>query len=391
MEASSLAVQEIWDQVLDHLAAHSDLKSCALVCRVFVLSAQALLFHYVRTHLAGRQMSSCLNGRPFPLTMSTNRLSDFASQAPHLIDHIRELSIVECDGETLAPIVEISWSRLRAITFERALSREMGLLAADADAVVLVSALVALPTLREISFSSFYCGSELLTILAKCGAQVCSLKFDHSDISDTALTHAHAPLPSDPRYPRPRITSLGMSVAGAIPDVIHSATSPLDLSHLNHISFLIRLSTGILPLLHDSKNTVRSLEFDGKEPDIEFLDFGAFPALSHIKLWNGTEGLAKALEISTPLIHLHTISYSLSYSLLDSEMLLLRIMPLPLLDSLVSNSVSKLPALRRVVVQLVATEYNPGHEALTSAIENQVPWLVQNGLLVIEITRWERD
>jgi hypothetical protein len=70
---------------------------------------------------------------------------------------------------------------------------------------------------------------------------------------------------------------------------------------------------------------------------------------------------------------------------------LLRIMPLPLLDSLVSNSVSKLPALRRVVVQLAPTEYNPGHEALTSAIENQVPWLVQNGLLVIEITRWERD
>jgi hypothetical protein len=35
MEASSLAVQEIWDQVLDHLAAHSDLKSIAKSGRGF--------------------------------------------------------------------------------------------------------------------------------------------------------------------------------------------------------------------------------------------------------------------------------------------------------------------------------------------------------------------
>ncbi|KAF7339083.1 hypothetical protein MVEN_01984700 [Mycena venus] len=380
MEASSLAVQEIWDQVLNHLAAHRDLKSCALVCRAFVSSAQTLLFHYVHTHLAGRRSFPHVDGRRPPLTMSTDRLADFASQAPHLIDHIRELSIDGCDAETLAPIVEIPWSRLRAIAFEHAGSRDTGPLAADASA--LIGALVALPTLREISFSAFYFGSELPAILAKCGAQVCSLNFDYSYILDTALTHADAPLPLDPGYPRPRITSLRMWMAGAIPDFIHSATSPLDLSQLNNISYVA--NTGILPLLHGSKNTVRTLEFYGKEPDIESLDFGAFPALSHIKFWDGAKGLAKAFESSSPLIHLHTISYSLHGRNLN-------IMTLPLLDSLVSNSVSKLSALRQVVVQLTAPAYKPGHEELRSAIEKQVPWLVQNGLLVIEITRLERN
>jgi hypothetical protein len=69
----------------------------------------------------------------------------------------------------------------------------------------------------------------------------------------------------------------------------------------------------------------------------------------------------------------------------------LKIMALALLDSLVSNSVSKLHALRQVVVKHTATACDPGHEALTSTIEKQVLWLVQNGLLVIEITRLERD
>jgi hypothetical protein len=193
MEASSLAVQEILDQVLGHLAAHSDLKSCALVCRAFVSSAQALLFHHARTRFAGwPHIPSYVDGRRRPLMMSTDRLTDFASRAPHLIDHIRELSIDGCDSETLAPIVEIPWSRLRAIAFERAGSRDMGPLAADVFA--LIGTLVELPTLREISFSSFYCGPELPT-------QLCCMLMHPSHL--TLGIHVHVSRPSEccPRAP----------------------------------------------------------------------------------------------------------------------------------------------------------------------------------------------
>ncbi|KAF7339077.1 hypothetical protein MVEN_01984100 [Mycena venus] len=370
MEASSLPIQDIWDEILDYADSHTELKSFALVCRAFVSRAQMLLFHTVRAYRVGRRTALWLDGRRFPLMMSTDHLMDFYSHVPHLIGHIRELSIDQVDAKTLAPIVQISWTSLRKVSFDHC-REPLG-----SETLDLIGTLISLPTLHEISFTSFLWEShQLRTILAKCGSAVRGLKFDLSGISDADFTHLPAPIDSH----RPRITSVDLSNAGGIPDLLLHAKCPLDMSHLEHVAFLLRSSTGIPELLLNSKKTIRSLRFDGEEADIGSLDLGEFPILSHIAFWRGAQGLQNTFERSRSLNNLRTISYC--HSSWDAEG-----PTLSLLDSIVSRS--RLPALREVVVRVWASTLDSGYSDLRSAIEKKVPWLVQNGLLVVKIDRW---
>jgi hypothetical protein len=48
MDGSDLVIQDVWDEIIDYLDDHRDLRSSALVYRAFVSPAQTLLFRSIR-------------------------------------------------------------------------------------------------------------------------------------------------------------------------------------------------------------------------------------------------------------------------------------------------------------------------------------------------------
>jgi hypothetical protein len=48
-----------------------------------------------------------------------------------------------------------------------------------------------------------------------------------------------------------------------LPHFLADAACPVDLSHLTEFKFCFRLSSGIETLLHNSRHTIQSLDFEG--------------------------------------------------------------------------------------------------------------------------------
>jgi hypothetical protein len=171
MEASSLVVQELWDAIIDYLHdSPKDLLSSALVCRAFVHRAQIHLFH-----------SIVIASDRDPGAVSAIQLSSILAHSPHLIRYICDLTIGQCDTETLAPIVEVAWSHIFAIAL-------VHLDDSLAPALDLIGIFVSLSSLRKITFqSNAWEAAHLHAVLAICNPSVHSLAF-HScspEMTDT--------------------------------------------------------------------------------------------------------------------------------------------------------------------------------------------------------------
>ncbi|KAJ6538061.1 hypothetical protein B0H19DRAFT_1382637 [Mycena capillaripes] len=262
--AYTLLIQELWDEILDYLArCPSALLATALVCRAFVVRSQMLLFRSI--HIAHS---------PFPV--AANQLVNILTRSPHLIDYICELWIGSCDAETLAPIVNLPWSRLSAIHFARHHTEER--LAVDQ-----ITAFVSLPTLHQLSFRSAWDQNDIHTILASCNRGIFNVGFwvfPPPTLYDPPLTS---------NSPRLRITHLDMTIGSNISDFILHSASPLDLSHLTHLKYS-SVDMRLCQVLHTASRTIQSLEIWGAaaEQVVEFVDFGSWPALSHITLYSTT-------------------------------------------------------------------------------------------------------
>jgi hypothetical protein len=102
MKASSLLVQELWDEILDYLhSSRTDLLSTALACHAFTARAQMHLFYFIR-----------FNNRLTP-----TRLAEILWSSPHLVVLIRDLYIQPCTAQFLTPIAQVPWSHVSEISF----------------------------------------------------------------------------------------------------------------------------------------------------------------------------------------------------------------------------------------------------------------------------------
>ncbi|KAF7341306.1 hypothetical protein MVEN_01866900 [Mycena venus] len=356
MGTSCLLAQEIWDEILDHLDERSDLEASALVCRAFVPRAQMHLF---RAITVGRHHTHHV--------MSASRLTEIISHSPHIISHIHVLFIAWSNLGTLVPIVEIPWSRLIEIIFtpidhtddhERQLD--------------LIGSLVSLPTVRKISFFQLWDSRHLRTVLARSNPGVCSLRFSRCSSLDKYSSHA----PTARNSLRPNVTSLELLDAHTIPEFLFDATGPVQLSRLAHVTFRTSSGDRINSLLHNCKDTIQSLDFDGSRESAASLDLGAFSSLSHITLNGVGRPLQRAIE-SSGTSSVRTI-YFASDSATDSD--------LQLLDSIISAA--KMPALQQVEVVLFIGGYQgPGRPRTTVdwtlLVEKMMPRLFERGILVI--------
>ncbi|KAJ7909150.1 hypothetical protein B0H13DRAFT_2015103 [Mycena leptocephala] len=358
MAASSLPVQEIWDEVLDYLHdARKDLLFSALVCRSFVARAQRHLFH-----------SIVIASNRHQTTIAATELAEILSSSPHLIDYICDLYIGECDLETLTPIVQVAWSRLRTISLVH--DDEGRTLALN-----LICTLVSLPALRHISFhGNMWESNQLHIVLASCNPSVFSLVF--------RACSPEIPNPDDARIlvprngPRPRITELELFFADNIPDFLMDAACPLDLSGLVHVKFRWSTGAGLYPFLYSFGHTIQSLDIDAADHGVETLDLGSIPALTHLSLRGMGNALQWTMERSRPS-NVRTICYCLASWTGTTG--LKAVEPWIL--------AAKMPALQRVDVKVIFDQYNKfSRTQWSTLIEDSMPQLVKRGILAIQFS-----
>ncbi|KAJ7844905.1 hypothetical protein B0H14DRAFT_3868195 [Mycena olivaceomarginata] len=352
MDASSLLVQEIWDEILDYLhSSRKDLLSSALACRALTPGAQKHLFYCI-------QLDSGLKA---------SQLVQILSSSPHLIAYIRDLEINPYNSETLTPIAQVPWSRVSAISLVKRGD-------AEEPALELLLPLISLPTLRRVSIRDGPWDTlHLRAVLANCSPHVTTLAF----LACSTKIYASPPSRRDdpallPSSSPPRITHLeimtpttvGRSISGFLVDPL----CPLDLSRLLHVKCVLLGVQSLIRLLHAAGRNVQSLDIQAL--DLERLDMRAFPALSHVTVRGRGKFLRGAIERCCEG-SVRTICHPLEAWMTTTH-----------LDTIRSVILSAAPrALRRV--EVVVSSTGPRRAEWIALIRRRMPELSESGMLAI--------
>ncbi|KAJ7668951.1 hypothetical protein B0H17DRAFT_1335844 [Mycena rosella] len=199
-DATKIVLQELCDQIVHHLTQESsrDLQSTALVCDTLCISAQSQIFRHVEPDACAfpngflhDSDSATVDG-----VSALRRLTAILTNSPHLLRHIRSLSVL-ARFEILEFVSSLQFPLLQRITFNF-----QDTVWPDADVFHLSRGLIELPTLREVKFYGLRAwlgvsealGMDLFPALFElCGGSFHSFEF--SSIDPTSVV----PITSVPR------------------------------------------------------------------------------------------------------------------------------------------------------------------------------------------------
>ncbi|KAJ7604264.1 hypothetical protein FB45DRAFT_880847 [Roridomyces roridus] len=143
--ASSLLPQEIWDEIVDQLAAGDfhetkELKSLCLAGRCFVSRAQFHIFHSI--WISYHPPTAVVTG------VRAQRLLNVmtSESSPHLIPYVQDLHIYAGDAKSFHSVAQIPWSNVLQLTLFTVEAASGSSLLQD------VAKLVGLPSLRGLVF-----------------------------------------------------------------------------------------------------------------------------------------------------------------------------------------------------------------------------------------------
>ncbi|KAJ7496538.1 hypothetical protein FB451DRAFT_1549643 [Mycena latifolia] len=144
---SGLPVQEVWDQIIDHLRGYRDLRSCALVSRAFTPRAQYHLFYNI---VFQRPQAGSDSFSPYDEVAFCRRLVSILAVSSHLKPHIRCIRIPFCT-DILACVDGMRLPRLREISFIECPSTHVASTADPFSTTLdLAHGLIALPSIRSV-------------------------------------------------------------------------------------------------------------------------------------------------------------------------------------------------------------------------------------------------
>ncbi|KAJ7354525.1 hypothetical protein DFH08DRAFT_804424 [Mycena albidolilacea] len=167
-------VVELVELCLSHLNSPGDLKSCALVCRLWVDTAQSYLFRAPKIIYSAAAYDFLGLGKP---QNTWNHLLGVltSSSSTHLVTHIRTLHIrTQVTQETLSAICAFPFTRVTTIAFAYS-----GVL--PASVVPALRALLALPTLQRVKLQCTFSSPAHFARLWD------SMRSPHSSIQHVAL------------------------------------------------------------------------------------------------------------------------------------------------------------------------------------------------------------
>ncbi|KAJ7239837.1 hypothetical protein C8J57DRAFT_1245654 [Mycena rebaudengoi] len=251
---AGLPVQELWDLIIDEILSKKDLQSCSLVCRAFVARAQFPLFCFIYIWRTTHQHT----------VVRAIELASLLATSPHIIPHIRRLTLGACDPDVLSPLVQIPWTHLESI--------RVGLRVSSAVDLHRIPNLVCLRSLREVVFRGGQWKTEdTAKILSHCTQYLARVEF-----FECGRAAAGVPLVSQCRTPKIRRLYFKDS---AMPGTLIDYPLPWDLSALTHVR-VSRSMHGLKSfMLQLARPAADDLNIDH---GIESLDLSIFPALKYL-------------------------------------------------------------------------------------------------------------
>ncbi|KAJ7794166.1 hypothetical protein B0H14DRAFT_2924009 [Mycena olivaceomarginata] len=247
LHAATCLLPELWEIIIGFLQDDTvDLKSTSLACRSFVFACPVA--YIPRNPNYGEEKG-----------VQANRLTALMESSPHLIRHVRSLTVEGCEPEMVIPLARIRWSRVDTLELED-ITEDL-----SDDCARSIHTLVGLSSLCTLTIRNCCHAEQLHTILSHCSAALENVSLRSCEISPTP---AFRPLKS-PR-PRQRIRKLVLPCMS------------LDLTSLNHLH-LTRMTVARLDsFLRRICSTVECLSVDARDYISSSLDLSLLPALVHI-------------------------------------------------------------------------------------------------------------
>ncbi|KAJ7221279.1 hypothetical protein GGX14DRAFT_429378, partial [Mycena pura] len=371
MAGSAILVQEIWDEIVDHLALAcraeamdmEDLKSASLIGRCFVSRPQSHIFRSISVQNMPRVTARVL----------AERLLDLMSSSPHLIRYVQALQIHSGDSVTLHSVAQIGWSHVYQLT--------LGGVEAASGSVVLekLTILVSLSSLRSLVFRIGHWDAALLcNIFARCTTGVKRFTFVHCNPARLSAPFVPSAVPSTLARP----THIFLSASSSMVDLLLDPTCPVDLSGLTHLRCVEFNNQRFNVLLGRVGATLTHLHVIGRHKGLDDVNPALLPALTQLDVYATAPPFSRFLarlpienRIATVNVHGNFVIDK------DFEGVLLG---------------RPMPVLKRVIVQVL--EQPPEFEAwmpsppsaeTVHSFQLRLPRLHERGLLSVEFVPFQ--
>ncbi|KAJ6565144.1 hypothetical protein DFH09DRAFT_1314952 [Mycena vulgaris] len=339
MAVTAFSIQELCDKITDYLVAdHSfhpspqdDLKSFALVCHRFPVSAQSQIFREII--LDPHQHPRLVDGSPHgslrtirDVAASTPRLSDILATSPHLLRSIQSLSVA-ATPEVLKPLSTIHFPVLRKIR----LNFNFGLGIQVDDALHLSREYIGLPSIRELKLVQCFTQNldALSTLLEASTPELQTVTFHDVWVTSVSPALAH---PVERRAPIKKLKLVASRPFLA--DWFMFATCPLDFTHLVEVEVDSRYASAFARVLNCGRFSITRLVIHSALKCA--LDLSEFRALRYLQL---TPLNLEVISSLKPVNCVETLVLNVQFLELSPE-------PTSLIDALVSHS--SMLALRQV-------------------------------------------
>ncbi|KAJ7485623.1 hypothetical protein FB451DRAFT_1230552 [Mycena latifolia] len=240
--------QELKDKIIGLLDDRTeDLRACALSSRSLLYAAQALLFQKISvshprndTDDPPMEAEDCaFAGAAF------GRLAEVLIESPHLIPHIRSMSVTTY-LEVVLLLAEMELTHLRNLTLYSDLSG-----AIDGPLVAPLRRVIARSSIRRVTI----CAAFSAHIFGACTPYLTELEFDaaEEDSGSDGTTPVFGAV-------RPEVNHLILRNSPSTSEWLANAACPFDVSHLVYVAVLASMSSGVRKLLGSAKQTISTLE-----------------------------------------------------------------------------------------------------------------------------------
>ncbi|KAJ6555362.1 hypothetical protein DFH09DRAFT_1165247 [Mycena vulgaris] len=259
MVLNPLGIEELLDRCVEFLSdGPSDLEACALVSRLWAYVAQRYLF------------------REITVTRSTRCwwLNETLPTAPHLIPHIRHLSVYPTDY-IVSEACRFPFTHLESVFI-------MNLGTISLPCALAMQNLFRLPTLRRINLGcGFIAPSDLLKIWDRCSPSIKHLALDIGTHGNWRGTLDATPGHSSPPI---QLESFQIAQEECVSEWLTHDLCPFDFSNLKALSLYTETDILRLPKFAPALQTIETLDFVTTDNYIP-IDLSSLPNLSLLRIF----------------------------------------------------------------------------------------------------------
>ncbi|KAJ7445285.1 hypothetical protein FB451DRAFT_1568148, partial [Mycena latifolia] len=256
---TALQVQELCDHISDYLTeSKRDLKSCALVSRVFTSSAHRHLFHDIIFHRGCQGIDDPAPLGRYDEAGTCRRFCAVVKKSPYLLSLVRSLrAALDIDVLTALRPLNCKFPNLEAVVLHRRRPE-----AAADEQLTLAAHLLSAPSIRRVGLVAplFHTIYDFSRLFARCSPAVDSISLHLPKLVDPPSTEQDNAAPHGQRTIKMlRYVPFDMYMPDAW---LLGPLSPFDFSAVEECEYLAYLTSRIHALLSRARTSLRRLTLD---------------------------------------------------------------------------------------------------------------------------------